>query len=779
MAEELGDKSTIASGLLWQGFIAELRGDHREASSAMTRAKVEFGNWFDAKEYAMVRACLAWDYSIRGHLREAKLNLLECIDRSVFESGSEIDRSGPPNHVYLAQIYYMEGDTSEALKHIEKEGIELLNATPQYMTGSPDVLYRNAAALAAAVHIMTELGDLGEALEEKIEFYHRHGAKPRGPLFRRQFYIYQGHARLAQVLAARAEKKDLAAPISKFKEALKQLRLAATVPAFEGHYHLLMAYFHYFHGRHAAATRALNKADSIADEIDHPWVSQETACARARFLKDRGKMEAAYRHAKETLTLCHEMGWNARFKKLSVEFDGVDRELSIRTHAPSASSSMTASLLPKSVAAPSATQMIDYQVRHSQRKVEALLKLSQESSKVIDPEHGAHVALDQIIELLNAERAFLFLNGPKGLEFRCGRTARKENVSAPTGFSTTIVHKVFKSGKAYTHSGLDESAANASQSIVLHKLNSVMAAPLRLRDEVIGVAYLDSTIAKGIFTDKDTDILEALASHIAAMLETARASRLETENQVMAKNLEVTGMVQSLLLPPAPNYHDNLMALESFYRSASESGGDWWWHQVDPEKGTLKVVLGDVTGHGVGSAMMAAFVAGAYRASERNRKDGSFVEIFETVDKLMHANGDGNYWMSALGIEIDPARGTIDVWTAGAPPFFILRQDGAVELVMGKQGMPLGAGESNFPLDSRKIAPGDRILLFTDGVYEFKVGERMFSLKGLRGLLLETRGMDIDAAKKHLYETLNRLNPKERQDDDSTFVLIDILKPKA
>jgi diguanylate cyclase (GGDEF)-like protein len=54
-----------------------------------------------------------------------------------------------------------------------------------------------------------------------------------------------------------------------------------------------------------------------------------------------------------------------------------------------------------------------------------------------------------------------------------------------------------------------------------------MAAPVRLKDRLLGVVYLDSRVAKGIFTDGDADILVAITNHVAISLETARAAQLD------------------------------------------------------------------------------------------------------------------------------------------------------------------------------------------------------------------------------------------------------------
>jgi eukaryotic-like serine/threonine-protein kinase len=77
--------------------------------------------------------------------------------------------------------------------------------------------------------------------------------------------------------------------------------------------------------------------------------------------------------------------------------------------------------------------------------------------------------------------------------------------------------------------GTDQGEALGARSVVTHGLRSILAAPLLLDERLLGVVYLDSRVAKGVFTVDDVDLLSAVTHHIAVALETARATRLEVE----------------------------------------------------------------------------------------------------------------------------------------------------------------------------------------------------------------------------------------------------------
>jgi len=179
-------------------------------------------------------------------------------------------------------------------------------------------------------------------------------------------------------------------------------------------------------------------------------------------------------------------------------------------------------------------------VRHPARSVNAVVELermrlrlqayeqvSLAASRVVEPAALARICLSRILAILSAERAYLFLVDDEGLLAPfLGRTAAGDDVAELTGYSASLVQRVHTEGEPLVVTGTDEGEALGARSVVLHGLRSILIAPVLLEQRRIGVVYLDSQIAKGIFTTDDVDILTALTTHIATALETARAAQL-------------------------------------------------------------------------------------------------------------------------------------------------------------------------------------------------------------------------------------------------------------
>jgi diguanylate cyclase (GGDEF)-like protein len=180
------------------------------------------------------------------------------------------------------------------------------------------------------------------------------------------------------------------------------------------------------------------------------------------------------------------------------------------------------------------------------RQLEALLQVGAAAARVLDPEELARLALDETVRILNAERALLFLtNENSGLvRPHLGRDAAGNDLKELTGYSSTIVDKVVATREAIVLTGTEEGAALGSESAVTHGLRSILVAPLQIEDRLLGVVYLDSRLAKGIFTSDDVEILSAITSNVAFALETARLAEMELSVASERRQREVAELLR-------------------------------------------------------------------------------------------------------------------------------------------------------------------------------------------------------------------------------------------
>ena len=161
-----------------------------------------------------------------------------------------------------------------------------------------------------------------------------------------------------------------------------------------------------------------------------------------------------------------------------------------------------------------------------------VLELSLASTQVLERGQKARVALDDIVRLLGVKRALLFLAKPtthptasNEIELVVGREAPGVDLPEPT-YQTQLV----------------EAARSRRVPVVEKRIAgrraTAMAAPLLVRDELLGVLYLENEGTSRAFTDADVAILLALAEKLSISIVTTRAVRLEVESALQKKRLQ-------------------------------------------------------------------------------------------------------------------------------------------------------------------------------------------------------------------------------------------------
>jgi serine phosphatase RsbU (regulator of sigma subunit) len=213
------------------------------------------------------------------------------------------------------------------------------------------------------------------------------------------------------------------------------------------------------------------------------------------------------------------------------------------------------------------------------------------------------------------------------------------------------------------------------------------------------------------------------ADRLAEALLHARLARRAAEQAALAREVELAATVQAALLPGrGPHVVGELTVVGSWVPATRCAGDFWGVYPVDG--GRVLVAIGDVTGHGVASAMVTAAVAGA--CDVHVRRSGSGLELaglMAALDLAVRRVGGGELAMTCFAAVFDPAAGDLAYASCGHTAPYLCRPGGAgVELhALVGRGNPLGAGVPSAPrILHRSLAPGDLVLCYTDGVIDAK-----------------------------------------------------------
>ena len=162
---------------------------------------------------------------------------------------------------------------------------------------------------------------------------------------------------------------------------------------------------------------------------------------------------------------------------------------------------------------------------HERRNLQALAEVGQVVNSSLDLTNVLREVIDTLIRITGAERAFLMLlDDKRDLEIRTARNWERESLnSGDQQVSRTIIDRVMERGEAVlTTNALEDPRFGGQESIVAYNLRSILAVPLKVKGELIGVIYADNKIRAGLFTEKERALLSGFANQAAVAIENAR-----------------------------------------------------------------------------------------------------------------------------------------------------------------------------------------------------------------------------------------------------------------
>lgn len=256
-----------------------------------------------------------------------------------------------------------------------------------------------------------------------------------------------------------------------------------------------------------------------------------------------------------------------------------------------------------------------------------------------------------------------------------------------------------------------------------------------------------------------------LVSAAAVFISVVRVRRERSYSELA----QIAEAAQRAILPIMPRSAGG-MEISARYESAVEGalvGGDLY--DCFHTDAVTRLLIGDVRGKGIQGVEQAARVIRAFRQAAASRN--TLVEVAEDMDAYLEPFFDDEEFVTALLVEVlGPDR--VALVSAGHPPALLLSRDGGLETVVVPAGMPLGTGLS-ISFQSVVVAwePGDRLLLYTDGLSEARDREGEFL--DLTLLAAPLGGQVGAAALEDVLQEVRRHVPSANLGDDLALVLLE------
>ncbi len=220
----------------------------------------------------------------------------------------------------------------------------------------------------------------------------------------------------------------------------------------------------------------------------------------------------------------------------------------------------------------------------------------------------------------------------------------------------------------------------------------------------LGQAY--TNMARNL---KDRD--EALA---VLNLEQKEKIRLDSE-------LKIARTIQENLLPQAQHPRNSGLEVTAKYVPASEVAGDWYFYTYSEKTRESVICVADVSGHGAGSSMFTAIIAGIFRQLADETKPYPVELFLRSVNRLLLEFGYRQWHASIQVAQYVQGSGELVVHNAGHPPPVVVRHKHGGNVVdsMPMPSLVLGLStDADLARQAIAFGKGDSLLLFTDGLYE-------------------------------------------------------------
>jgi phosphoserine phosphatase RsbU/P len=338
--------------------------------------------------------------------------------------------------------------------------------------------------------------------------------------------------------------------------------------------------------------------------------------------------------------------------------------------------------------------------------------------------------LDVTLQLTRAERAYVFLKDEEGnLRLMAGRNAKKEPLLDDKTISHSILEESMRSNSEFLLTDTSQSLDLAGrQSIVAYDLRTVVCIPLRkmqvqqTRDaqtpapsansaQAMGVLYVDSRFASRDISVVGKDILHAIATEAASLIENARLVQAEEEARRYQQELSIAASIQQRLMqvkiPEVP-----FARLRGRNLPCKEIGGDFF-DAVNTKEG-LAVVLADVSGKGVSAALLASTLQGMIYS--HLLAGMPLLHVVAAVNRFFTDKLVGEKYATVLLARLR-RDGELEYVNCGhVPPLLVC----AGEVIRPPHGnVPVGLlADATFESATCQMQSGDRFIMVTDGVTE-------------------------------------------------------------
>jgi sigma-B regulation protein RsbU (phosphoserine phosphatase) len=420
-------------------------------------------------------------------------------------------------------------------------------------------------------------------------------------------------------------------------------------------------------------------------------------------------------------------------------------------------------------------------------KLRAILDLARTLQSSFSIDDVLASVVDTALAITGAERGFLLLRQGEALEthvarHRHGRNLRESDLRVPR----QVIHKALHHRRELLSMNFDPSTAGEGgvhSSVADLELRSVICVPLvRIRtgqgdatslltagSETVGVLYMDSRGLPADLAGGNRELLQTLAIEASTVLENARLLEEERAKRQMEEELRLAQTIQQSLLPGSLPSNGWLRACGSSVASR-RVGGDYF-DVAQVNAGCWSAVVADVSGKGVGSALLASLLQGALIAATDQPQ--VLKARIARLNRFLLERTAGEKYATVFYCLVHQEGRLSYVNAAHCPPL-VIEPGGAIRF-LETTGTPVGLiHETEFAIAEHTLHPGDKLVIYTDGVTEAQdsAGE-FFGRKRLRQTVVALASDSCGAIHSAIHDAVAAFTEGAPQSDDITVLVLE------
>ena len=419
-------------------------------------------------------------------------------------------------------------------------------------------------------------------------------------------------------------------------------------------------------------------------------------------------------------------------------------------------------------------------------KLRSVLEVARALQHSLSVDSVLDAVVDAALAVTGAERGFLLLRDDSGLSVRTARNESGLSI-APDALEVPVrlIGEALKNRRqmlTMTFSPDADDSVEPDTAVRRLNLRGALCVPLiRVRtgdfgatvhaplSETLGVLYLDSRRRATDLSSGNRELLETLAVEASTILENARLLEEERARQKLEEELRLARRIQESLLPKQLP-EQGWLRISASSTASRQVGGDYYdVLPLGPDR--TAVVVADVSGKGVSSALLASLIQGAFLRGAQTVEE--IQGMLTSMNRFLLGRTEGEKY-ATLFYCLCHSDGLMRWANAAHCAPLLVRRGGPIETLM-PTGMPVGMFDTaEYEVQESRLEPGDKLVIYTDGITDARARDgRFFEEDRLQETVRRCAGATGAELHGAILQAVTDFTGGAEQADDVTLVVVE------